>query len=350
MPKIRIAGAGISGLAAAINLAKEGIKTEVFELNKDCGCRFHGDLQGIENWSYNREALAHIESMGIKTDFYHKPVNSVVITNPHESITIKTSSPSFYLVRRGSGDRTLDQSLKEQALSCGARINFSRKLPENEADITATGPLGREVFGVDSGIVFQSDMPDTFEMLLGDQFAYRGYSYLLVLDGYACLCTVLFDDFKSVNGCMRKTKEFFVKKYNLKINSPKTVGGVGHFSVKPTFASGKSLLVGEAAGIQDMLFGFGIRSSIHSGYLAAQSIIDSGDCIKDYEKSAKAAFSGKIKASFVNRFFWNRMGGDYRPVMKILKKSKNHLKLLKTAYNYNTLHRTCYPLAYAFNR
>src|SRR3989338_7978681 len=138
MPKIRIAGAGISGLAAAINLAKEGIKTEVFELNKDCGCRFHGDLQGIENWSYNREALAHIESMGIKTDFYHKPVNSVVITNPHESITIKTSSPSFYLVRRGSGDRTLDQSLKEQALSCGARINFNRKLPENEADITAT--------------------------------------------------------------------------------------------------------------------------------------------------------------------------------------------------------------------
>lgn len=51
MKSIKILGAGISGLTAAINLAKAGYKVDVFEKNKDVGVRFGGDLQGLENWS-----------------------------------------------------------------------------------------------------------------------------------------------------------------------------------------------------------------------------------------------------------------------------------------------------------
>ena len=51
MKEVKILGAGLSGLTAAINLAQIGYKVDVYEKNKDVGMRFHGDLQGLENWS-----------------------------------------------------------------------------------------------------------------------------------------------------------------------------------------------------------------------------------------------------------------------------------------------------------
>ena len=54
---VRILGAGPAGLAAAINLAHAGFPVEVFEKRHDCGARFHGDLQGLENWSRPTDAL-----------------------------------------------------------------------------------------------------------------------------------------------------------------------------------------------------------------------------------------------------------------------------------------------------
>jgi phytoene dehydrogenase-like protein len=45
MKKIKILGAGLSGLSAAINLAKAGYSVDIFDSNSDSGARFHGDLQ-----------------------------------------------------------------------------------------------------------------------------------------------------------------------------------------------------------------------------------------------------------------------------------------------------------------
>ena len=64
-----ILGAGLSGLTTAINLAKEGFKVDVYEKNKDVGMRFHGDLQGLENWSEKRDVLEELKEMSIETNF-----------------------------------------------------------------------------------------------------------------------------------------------------------------------------------------------------------------------------------------------------------------------------------------
>jgi flavin-dependent dehydrogenase len=49
--QIHIVGAGPSGLTAAINLARAGFKTIVYEKYSDVGIRFSGESQGLEIWS-----------------------------------------------------------------------------------------------------------------------------------------------------------------------------------------------------------------------------------------------------------------------------------------------------------
>ena len=61
MGDIRILGAGISGLTAAINLAKAGYTVEVYERNSDCGRRFLGDMQGLDNYSSKKDVLAMLK-------------------------------------------------------------------------------------------------------------------------------------------------------------------------------------------------------------------------------------------------------------------------------------------------
>ena len=48
---ITIAGAGIAGMTAAINLAKAGFEVEVKEMRSEVGARFDGDFQFLENWT-----------------------------------------------------------------------------------------------------------------------------------------------------------------------------------------------------------------------------------------------------------------------------------------------------------
>ena len=65
MQLIRIAGAGPSGLTAAIVLAKAGRSVEVREAKTDVGARFIGDLQIIESASEREPVPNFFDRIGI---------------------------------------------------------------------------------------------------------------------------------------------------------------------------------------------------------------------------------------------------------------------------------------------
>ncbi len=67
--EMEIVGAGPSGLVAAMTLQKAGFQVKVYEARKDVGCRFHGDFQGIENWSQEEDILETLDKMGIAINF-----------------------------------------------------------------------------------------------------------------------------------------------------------------------------------------------------------------------------------------------------------------------------------------
>jgi len=67
--RIGIAGAGIAGLTAAINLARNGFDVTVFERASDVGSRFSGEFQGLENWTSERDILDVLKELGVEINF-----------------------------------------------------------------------------------------------------------------------------------------------------------------------------------------------------------------------------------------------------------------------------------------
>lgn len=345
MPKktITILGAGPAGLTAAIVLQKAGYQAQVYEKNRDVGRVFYGDLQGLENWSEERDVLEEFQALGLAVNFDCTPFSALTVFNGEKKWPFTSSRPGFYLIRRGAMAGSLDQGLKEQALSAGAAIFFEQHRNPAQADIVATGPLVRHRFAIDKGIVFKTSLPDAAYGLVNDQAAYKGYAYLLFAKGYGCLCTVLFDNFSEVNRCLAETERLFRKFVDFDMEDPKPVGGMGGFLLAPVFEKDQHMLVGEAAGLQDMLWGFGIRSAVISGALAAHSIINT----TNYAESARSRFLGKQKAGLVNRYLWERLGrNNYSRIMDRIDRSGDHRKFFQDFYNLNLLHRLAYPFAF----
>ncbi len=342
MKSISIIGSGPSGLAAAINLAKAGHEVHVFEKNGDCGQRFHGDLEGLENWSRKEDVLQEIARMNLLLDFPFTPFHEVTVTNGTRSECFKFQRPLFYAVKRGVDADSLDQSLKRQALESGVVFHFDTALTEEEGDIIATGPISKEIFAVDKGLVFKTDLPDMAIGLINDAAAYKGYAYLIVAKGYGCMCTVLFDRFESVGECFDHTREVFRNLIGLDVRDGKQVGGIGGFSLKNVFQSNGRLYVGEAAGIQDFLWGFGIRDAITSGYLAAKCIIEG----RNYEAEADKYFRRKLRASLVNRYLWEKfIGRGYLNLMDRVKDVEYGLSLLRRMHSFTLFQQVLYPFA-----
>ncbi len=340
---IKIAGAGPSGLAAAINLAKAGIDVEVYEKRSDTGKRFHGDLQGLENWSSKLNVLDFLSDMNLQVNFDCAPFLNLVTTNGKKTRYSSYDEPLCYLVKRGDIPGSLDQGLKKQALESGVKIHFGETLSLEEADIVATGPISKEIFAVDKGIVFSTSHEDLNVFLLNDEAAYKGYSYLLITGGYGCMCTVLFDRFKNVDECFKVSKRMLTEMFPVDIDNPIPVAGVGCFSTRNVFQQDDRIYIGEAAGIQDLMWGFGIKTALESGHLAAESIKQGND----YGEMARSHFEERLKATLVNRFLWEVIRlNNYAIVLdeRIRSKTKRTFDL-SYLYGFGSLHKAVYPVA-----
>lgn len=342
MSDVHILGAGISGLTSAINLAKEGYSVDVYERNSDCGMRFLGDMQGIDNYYPEKDVLTMLRGMNIESNFQYYPLDQMVLTNCVIKKNIgPLKRPGHYLVKRGPAPGTLDHGLKEQALASGVRLHFKETIPEAEADIVATGPLGNALSGIAKGIVFETKKEDASVTVCNDALAYKGYSYLLIREGYGCMVSVVMEDFKRIAGCFDETKKYFAKDFSLDIKNPRPVGGVGCFSINAPYKKGKTLYVGEAAGLQDFVAGFGMLYAFRSGYLAARCIIDG----RDYAQAAEEEFGEERRTSTVNRYLYERFlrYGNYALLVELLYFSS---KLEFDAYNrYGLMHKVTYPFA-----
>ena len=343
MRKVKILGGGVSGLTCAINLAREGVDVEVYEIRNNSGCRFHGDFQGLENWSSHQDALRDLQGKNIDLDFEHLPIREIRILNEKEEVWLNFKRPMFYLVERGTAKHSFDQAIKEQAISEGVEIRFKKTIPESKADIIAYGP--KKAIAKAYGINFKTKSEDGTTVLLSDKAAFKGYSYLLIYDKRASLCSVVFREHQKIKKYFEYTKKYF-EKLGVKIKNSKKIGGIGYFHFPPLLSRNKTIYIGEAAGLQDFLWGFGMRIATTSGYLGAKSILER----KNYTDLINSRLGKKLKASIVNRFIWEKFSGeDYSYMINKLKEIKGNLEFFRKIFNLEPkTQKILYPIALAW--
>src|SRR3954470_999518 len=193
---IRIAGAGPSGLAAAIALARAGREVEVHEAKRDVGTRFIGDLQIIEGSSEREPVPQFLDRIGIARNFYFRPANWATFYDAaNRPRVIRSGEPYGYFIRRGAEDGTLDRGLLAQARDAGARILFNSRL--TEADIIATGPATPD--GLAKEMTWKTDEPERVDVFFNHHLSPGGYSYLFILDGIATFGCAIVADFKKID-------------------------------------------------------------------------------------------------------------------------------------------------------
>ncbi len=339
---IKISGAGIAGLTSAINLAKNNFNVIVYEKEDDVGKRYNDDFQGLENWSTKKDILDILNSINIKTDFYYMGFNEADLINDlmeKYKIVAPRNRIGVYMVQRGTSNRCLDQCLKNQALDAGVNIQFNRYLEEKEVDIVATGP--RFASGIVHGIKGDVDSDDRIMIMLDDSSAPKGYAYMTIIDGRITLASVIMENFSNSKYYFDQTLKKIEKVYKIKIINAKPFGGIGNYTLLNSYKENGKLLIGERAGFQDYLFGFGMRYAFLSGYLAAQSIIQG----IDYNFLIESDLLKMMKSSLVNRYFYEKLNNrGYRILIKKWANSSDPIGFLKSWYNFNWYKRLIYPI------
>jgi flavin-dependent dehydrogenase len=344
---VEISGAGPAGLAAAIAIARAGGRACLYERRNDVGTRFHGDFQGLENWTTQSDVLSELGEMGIAAGFECTPVNEVTCFGPGGDIENKVHSklPLFYLVRRGSELGTLDYNLKQQALAAGVEIRFNetvRNFPGG--GIVTEGPHRADAIA--AGYLFETDMADGAYTAVSEQLAAKGYAYLLVCNGRATLATCLFNDFHNERLYLERCVNFFTDKLGVHMNNPRRFGGTGNFALPKTARKRNILYAGEAAGFQDPLFGFGIRFAMLSGAAAGRAQIAGN--YGQYESFWKHRLRDYHKTAAVNRWFYERLGDrGYSRMLRHYPQGWDIRERMKRSYAPRLWKRTWYHLAVA---
>jgi hypothetical protein len=313
----------------------------VREWHSDVGHRFHDDFQGLENWTRDEDVLDELASAGIAADFErHAFVAGTVFDPSGRGYQVRGKRPLFYLLRRGAAEGTLDRALLAQALAAGAEVRFNDRVREfGNAGVLAAGPRQAGIIAV--GHVFETDMPDGAWLALGHRVAPGGYAYLLVQDGRGTVASCLFTGFRDQAKYLAATEAFFSLHAGLQMRNPRPFGGFGNMRLAQTAVQGGHPVIGEQAGFQDALAGFGMRYAIRSGVLAARAIIEGSD----YATLWQQDIAPWLQAGIVNRFVFNLAGeaGMKLALRRLARRDAG--QLLARAYRLSLPKRLLLPLA-----
>ncbi len=338
---VTVIGAGPAGLACAIALARAGRSVVVDEWHGDVGARFHGDFQGLENWSDEQDVLDELRAAGIETSFEHHAVSAgIAFDDLGRRFPLRSSKPLYYLVRRGKGERTLDAALLKQALAAGAQVRLGDRAGHADGPtVLAAGPRRADAIAV--GYVFETNMPDGSWLALDDRLAPLGYAYLLVQAGRGTVASCMFTGFKTQAECVERTIAFFKEHAGLEMQSPRPFGGFANFRLPRSALQGGHPVAGEQAGFQDALAGFGMRYALRSGLLAARSILEGSD----YTKLWRRELLPLLRTGVVNRFLFNTIG-DTGKRLALKRLSEGDVRLtLQHFYQPWLLSRILFPIA-----
>lgn len=137
---------------------------------------------------------------------------------------------------------------------------------------------------------------------------------------------------------------FFKDRLGVSMERPRRFGGMGTLGPGRFPPMGKQIFAGEAAGLQDALWGFGMRFAIRSGVLAARRAAWIGDLrgIQREERYLESLY----RAGRVNRSLYSRIGNrGYAELLRWMAQSADPRAWLARRYAPSLWKTVLTPLA-----
>lgn len=330
MKPIHIAGGGIAGLSAALGLSQYGIPSVVFEKRKRVGGSRHDDFEGLENWifSINHDAfqylglnLSSLQSFPVSEFLVHCP--------PNDPIKISSPEPFFSIVSRGAHSHSIDQWLYKACMNKRVEIKLGETCSLEKADIIATGC--RKAAAYIQGGSFSTNLPDQVHLLLGSNFAPKGYAYLIIRNGKGTLAAAYKKPRSGAKNYVEETIAYF-QRAGITIKLEDAFASRGSFKIPVRNPFSQQISVGEAGGYQDCLFGFGMKVGMMSGWMAASYLAGNNQ----HAFELNTMLRKKLRLSYINRVLYERLNDRMQHSLTLaLAKSDNPVAHLQSAYEWN---------------
>ncbi|MEW5944932.1 MAG: NAD(P)-binding protein [bacterium] len=286
MPENIVVGAGLSGLVAAINLAREERNVLVLDRERKIGGSrlFHPSthitpIDRRKTWEY----------IGINLDPFF--VNLTSMKFHIENRAWKVNHKPIYMVERGDRESSLDTFLYNEALRAGVKFEFGKNI-ESKSDVEALPP---------DTIIATGMYPEMFKLLAlpfreceahiatteternaecqGYWGHYTGdYAYTASLNGL--LMTLVFNENGLRKDARRKYERILLETERLELKNWKVSWAAA--ATKPTLFHGKFILTGSIGGWQDPIMFFGIAGAATSGRTAALAVSDRERALNDF--------------------------------------------------------------------
>ena len=275
---VRVAGAGLAGLMAAITAADLGESVELFERKRALLPTTGAHTEALRNYG-SRDALGELQSFGFDVRPFTTVTRAVRRSEHFENVV---TGKSYYLFMRGPEDYTVDQQLYHKALDAGVQFRFGRTAPM-DLDIVATGPPEDRFNMMAAGYTFTAEGAnldrDIVVAVLDNDLAPGGY--LAITPGveyhsfYSGSWTDL--DYERVLAmALRAAQRPWIREI---LGTSRQVGkihGRAFYTQDPIASAtrGRQLVVGEAGGFQDAVAAYGFRYAVITGALAARSVVE----------------------------------------------------------------------------
>ncbi len=277
--RIRIAGAGLSGLFAALRLAQAGLQVEVLELKNRIAPSSGSHSEAVRNYM-DSDALQELSRHG----FDLKPFGTIETTvRKSAGFESVLRGRAYYLFLRGQHAHTVDQDLYQRCVEAGVSFTFrARRDPNTQVDIEATGPPTKSwnIFG--AGFTFSTEGSSLDEhtayALLDNDVAPGGYFVITPGIEYHSLYSVSWRESnhdRLLEMAVAGSRRSWVREILGSSRRLGRISGKAYWSSNPVAAAeGNDILrIGEAGGFQDAIAGFGFRYAILTAALAVQSIL-----------------------------------------------------------------------------
>lgn len=316
MKAIRIAGAGVSGLTAAITLANEGVPVEVYEILPFNTWRsVSKGIQAIRNYEARQDILDKFKGMGIRF-FKPYPVYREVRYSPSlKQIEIFSKDrPIFYCLSRNPPN-----SIVSDLFNGASRKNVTFKFGSTvkNPDITATGPRVRRI-SVFAYHYEKTNCDGSVHIFLDNRHSSQGYVGILPYhDGEMTLGSASFNRSEDTSALKRRLDRFIeanpiAKDFLKGAKRAQIISDYEDYGAPSAAKAENSILTGEAAGFMDASRGFGLSYAIESGYLAAKSIIEKSS----YDELWKGSFGEEISKYYLRRKQLARLSNmDYEKII-----------------------------------